>query len=157
MTRAQRDEHYLQRTLRRKWFQRWPLFYRWDVKHEKYIKSNIKNTKNIKTKKTLSGTLYWKFEAVRKKVNSVAKKKDCEEAVKWERNINHHVYWVASSTTDEQEEMRLARWKSLTNHIQGVHQGHSDIFPSCLHGELKEGQRKKTWLKPGNYVMFPDI
>ena len=88
--------------------------------------------------------------AVRKKVHSLAKKKDCEIVGDWERSINHHVYYVASSTTDDETEMRKAKWVSLVNHIQGIHQGHSEIFPQCLHGELKEGERNKKWLKPGN-------
>ena len=87
-------------------------------------------------------------------MNSLAKKKECEEVAKWEKSISNHVYWVAASTTDEEEELRVAKWMSLTNHIQDVHHGHSDIFPSCLHGKLKDGERKKKWLQSGNAFKF---
>ena len=78
------------------------------------------------------------ISAVKKKVHSLAQKKNCEDVNAWEQSVNHHVYWIAASTTDEKD-MRLARWTSLTNHMQGVHHGHSGIFPRCLHSDLKEG------------------
>lgn len=89
------------------------------------------------------------FLAVRKKVHSLAKQKDCEIVGEWERSINHHVYWVAASTTDEEKELRMAKWMSLVNHTQGIHEGHSDLFPRCEHAALHEKQRKKKWIKPG--------
>ena len=80
---------------------------------------------------------------------------DCEDVAAWELSVNHHVYWVAASTNDDEEEMRIAKWTSLANHIQGVHvhHGHSDMFPRCLHGDLNEAERKKKWLKPGNLTV----
>lgn len=86
-------------------------------------------------------------KAVRKKVHSLAKVKECEAVGQWEQSINNHVYWVASSTKDDEQEMRVAKWKSLENHLQGKHSGHSELFPRCLHGDLGTKRRKK-YLKP---------
>lgn len=86
--------------------------------------------------------------AVQKKVHALAKQKNCDDLLGWEKSINNHVYWVASSTQDQEEELRGAKWNSLGNHIQGIHSGHSAIFPTCLHGDLQE-ERAKNWLKPG--------
>lgn len=91
--------------------------------------------------------------AVRKKVHSLAKVKECEAVGQWEQSINNHVYWVASSTKDDEQEMRVAKWKSLENHLQGKHSGHSELFPRCLHGDLGTKRRKK-YLKPSKYRVF---
>ena len=82
-------------------------------------------------------------------MQALAKKKESEAVGEWQQSITNHVYWVAASTKDDEEEMRAAKWTSLTNHIQGVHQGHSELFPRCLHPNL-DGERQKKWLKPGN-------
>ncbi|XP_060754019.1 uncharacterized protein LOC132864618 isoform X1 [Neoarius graeffei] len=97
-------------------------------------------------------------KAVQKKVHALAKQKNCDDLLGWEKSINNHVYWVASSTRDQEEELRGAKWNSLGNHIQGIHCGHSAIFPTCLHGDLQE-ERAKNWLKPGTKVAekFDDI
>ena len=44
--------------------------------------------------------------------------------------------------------MLRAMWKSLTNHIQDFHEGHSDLYPKCAHGHLDEYDRDKEWLQP---------
>ena len=66
----------------------------------------------------------------------------------WEKSITNHLYWVASSTKDEEAELREAMWASLVNHMQNIHEGHSDLFPACLHGDLQE-ERPKKWLETG--------
>ncbi|KAK3738660.1 hypothetical protein QZH41_020507 [Actinostola sp. cb2023] len=38
---------------------------------------------------------------------------------------------------------------SVSNHIQDVHEGHSDIFQECAHGPLDDDDRDKEWLEPG--------
>ncbi|XP_072175107.1 uncharacterized protein [Diadema setosum] len=86
-------------------------------------------------------------KAVQKKVRALGKQKYCGEVCAWEKSITNHIYWVASSTQDSEEELRAAKWNSLANHMQGIHEGHSDLFPECLHGSL-EGERAKKWLRP---------
>ena len=39
-------------------------------------------------------------------------------------------------------------WKSLTNHIQDFHEGHSELYPKGAHGHLDEYDRDKEWLQP---------
>ncbi|KAK0142910.1 hypothetical protein N1851_019148 [Merluccius polli] len=87
-------------------------------------------------------------KAIQKKVHALGKQKNCDDVLGWEKSINNHVYWVASSTGDQDQELREAKWNSLGNHIQGIHSGHSAIFPTCLHGDLQE-ERAKNWLTPG--------
>ncbi|XP_071480983.1 uncharacterized protein [Diadema antillarum] len=87
-------------------------------------------------------------KGIRKKIHALAKKKGCEVVGEWEQSINNHLYWVACSTPEAEPELRVSKWMSLANHIQDVHEGHSDIFPRCLHEEL-EPARLKKWLKPG--------
>lgn len=88
-------------------------------------------------------------KGIQKKVHALAKQKDCEVLFKWERSITNHLYWVAASSRDDEEELKVAKWKSLGNHIQGIHDGHSEIFPKCLHGDLEGQGVRKKWLKPG--------
>ncbi|XP_071505513.1 uncharacterized protein [Diadema antillarum] len=86
-------------------------------------------------------------KGVQKKVHALAKRKEGEVVAQWVQSITNHVYWVAASTKDEEEDLRVAKWSSLRNHIRGIHHGHSDIFPSCLHEDY--GDRRKKWLRPG--------
>ena len=44
--------------------------------------------------------------------------------------------------------MLEAMWKSVNNHIQDVHDGHSELYPECAHGPLDEDERDKEWLQP---------
>ena len=39
-------------------------------------------------------------------------------------------------------------WKSVTNHIQDIHDGHNELYPECAHGPLDEDERDKEWLQP---------
>ena len=44
--------------------------------------------------------------------------------------------------------MLRAMWKSLTNHLQDFHEGHSELYPKGAHGHLDEYDRDKEWLQP---------
>ncbi|XP_052007397.1 uncharacterized protein LOC127660942 isoform X2 [Xyrauchen texanus] len=43
-----------------------------------------------------------------------------------------------------------AKWKSLVNHIQDIHDHDTPAFSSCAHGPLDGDQRNKEWLDPGS-------
>ena len=59
----------------------------------------------------------------------------------------NHLYWcVASSPPDDGDQIK-AKWWSLDNHIHDIHVHNSELFPTCLHGELHGQDRKKKWLK----------
>lgn len=77
-----------------------------------------------------------------------AKEKDCEVVKKWQRGISNHVYWCATSSSSGPE--KLAKWKSVMNHMQNKHEHDNPIFPKCLHPDRNSTDRKK-WFKPGTY------
>jgi len=41
--------------------------------------------------------------------------------------------------------MIAAKWLSVVRHIQNRHDGHSELFPACVHSEL---DYKRKWFKP---------
>ncbi|XP_078378287.1 uncharacterized protein LOC144661382 [Oculina patagonica] len=85
-----------------------------------------------------------------KKIDSLAKKKDCDVVSKWKKSVVNHMFWCAASTDDDDEDLKEAKWLSITNHIMNKHSGHDNpLFPQCLHGRLHGRERKKKWLKPG--------
>ncbi|PIK35763.1 hypothetical protein BSL78_27407 [Apostichopus japonicus] len=87
-----------------------------------------------------------------KKIDKLAKKKTCAAAGAWAKSVSNHLYWVAASTPDGDGDVMLAKWLSVANHIQDVHQHDSDLFPRCVHGELNVPGRKKKWLQPSTEV-----
>lgn len=91
---------------------------------------------------------------VSKRVEKLARKKSCVAARAWSRSVSNHMNWVAASTPDGNGEMMLAKWLSVANHIQNVHDHDSQLFPNCLHGPLDESERKKKWLKPSKFVCY---
>ncbi|XP_063066590.1 uncharacterized protein LOC134458292 [Engraulis encrasicolus] len=89
----------------------------------------------------------WHLEkGLSKKVAKAAKEKDCEVVKKWQRGISNHVYWCATSSSSGPE--KLAKWKSVMNHMQNKHEHDNPIFPKCLHPDRNSTDRKK-WFKPG--------
>ena len=91
------------------------------------------------------------FLAFRKKVEALAKTKECEIVGKWIKSMVNHIYWCAASTPDGDSNMMKCKWLSLDNHLHNVHEGHSSSFPTCLHGPLPE-PRRKLWLSPRNQM-----
>ena len=89
--------------------------------------------------------------AFKKKVDSLAKEKDCELVGEWKRSLVNHLYWSAVSTPDGNGDMIRAKWMSLANHIHNKHKGHSKEFPSCKHKTLRGRSKKKKWFKPRKY------
>ncbi|PIK45961.1 hypothetical protein BSL78_17169 [Apostichopus japonicus] len=68
-----------------------------------------------------------------KKIDKLGKKKTCAAAGAWAKSVSNHLYWVAASTPDGDGDVMLAKWLSVANHIQDVHQHASDLFPRCVH------------------------
>ncbi|CAH3160182.1 unnamed protein product [Pocillopora meandrina] len=64
------------------------------------------------------------IKGIGKKIDALAKQKDCENAGLWRRSIINHLYWMAATATEGNGDMLETMWKSLTNHIQEVHEGH---------------------------------
>ncbi|XP_071854147.1 uncharacterized protein [Apostichopus japonicus] len=101
-----------------------------------------------------------------KKIDQLAKKKTCTAVGEWSKSISNHLYWVAASTSDGDGEVMLAKWQSVTNHIQNVHTHDSELFPKCQHGNLSLLERKcainnensttfhQNWLKIDHFTAF---
>ncbi|KAI4832282.1 hypothetical protein KUCAC02_015255 [Chaenocephalus aceratus] len=58
------------------------------------------------------------------------------------------MYWCAVSTPSGQGAQIVAKWESVVAHVQNVHAGHGDLFPSCIHGRLEGRESHKKWLEP---------
>ena len=87
---------------------------------------------------------------LRKKIEVLAKQRDCDDIGKWEKSIINHLYWCVASTPTSEEEVIKAKWLSLDSHMHNVHHGHGAKFPNCLHERL-QGDRNKKWLKRRKY------
>ena len=86
--------------------------------------------------------------ALRKKLDALAKEKDCELVGEWKKSVINHLYWSAVSTPNGNGELIKAKWISLDNHINNKHRGHGKLFPKCAHKAIKRAGRKKKWFKP---------
>ena len=73
--------------------------------------------------------------AVKKKVESASKKKGCEILSDWSQSISNHLYFCASVSNGDDEQL-TQMWKSILNHVANIHEGHGDKFPRCFYSEL---------------------
>lgn len=81
-----------------------------------------------------------------KKLEKMSKNKDCEVMKKWLNSVKNHVYWCATSSSTGPE--KIAKWTSLLNHLQNVHEHEDPLFPKCLHPDRISRDPSK-WLQPG--------
>uniref|UniRef100_A0A8C9ZMU8 Uncharacterized protein n=1 Tax=Sander lucioperca TaxID=283035 RepID=A0A8C9ZMU8_SANLU len=89
----------------------------------------------------------WHMEKrLSKKIDKMAKKKDCEKVKRWMPAIRNHVYWTAASSQTGPE--RVAKWTSLLNHVRDVHTHEDPLFPQCLH-TIRKTRDKRKWLSAG--------
>ena len=107
----------------------------------------------IPTKKTLMITCLFVHAGFSKKLQKAASERGCFAIHGWTRSIMNHMYWSAVSTPDDEGELRIAKWRSVVNHIQNVHEGHGDLFPECAHGELQGKDGKKRWIQPSQLLL----
>lgn len=85
--------------------------------------------------------------AFRRKLEALAKEKECELVGVWIKSLVNHIYWSAVSTPSGDGSLIKAKWLSITNHIHNTHTGHSDLFPSCEHPPIPRRGRRKKWFK----------
>jgi len=82
---------------------------------------------------------------LKKKIVALSKLKGFSLISEWTRGIINHIYWCASTSSDGG--IALAKWESLTNHLQNQHDNHGNpLYPKCIHGQLR-----KKWFKPGEF------
>lgn len=87
-----------------------------------------------------------RHSGVSKKVEALAKMKDCNELKRWQQSLVNHLYWCAFSSSSGEE--AVAKWTSFSNHVQNIHSHDNVLFPESLHPAL-DGSRPKKWLKSG--------
>lgn len=85
-----------------------------------------------------------------KKLDALAKRQDCEVVQKWVPGIKNHMFWTASSSKTGAE--KVAKWTSLVNHIQDVHEHDDPLYPKCAH-PIKVSTDRKKWFKPGSVAL----
>ncbi|XP_068723655.1 uncharacterized protein [Montipora capricornis] len=118
---------------------------------------NCQNAAYIRNHVKPNGTTHyydiWHIaKGIGKKIDALAKQKDCEDAGLWRKSIVNHLYWIAVAAPEGNGEMGEAMWKSVTNNIRDVHDGHGELYPECAHGPLDEDERDKEWLQPSSKV-----
>ena len=42
-------------------------------------------------------------------------------------SLVNHLYWIAAVAPEGNEDMLEAMWKSVTNHIQDIHDSHGEL------------------------------
>nr|XP_055038016.1 uncharacterized protein LOC129425947 isoform X2 [Misgurnus anguillicaudatus] len=94
----------------------------------------------------------WHLEkGLSKKLEVIAKDKDCQVVKKWQRSIRNHVYWTAASSKTAEE--RVAKWLSMVNHIQDVHVHDTPAFPRCEHATHVSKDPTK-WFQPATKALY---
>ena len=106
------------------------------------------------TQNTTTILVILKFEGFRKKIEKLAKEKDCELVGEWQKSLVNHLYWCAASTPSGKGEEIKAKWLSLDNHIHNKHCGHGKPFPRCKHARLSARGRRKKWFKRRKYITY---
>ncbi|KAL1260280.1 hypothetical protein QQF64_008107 [Cirrhinus molitorella] len=94
----------------------------------------------------------WRLEkGLSKKLKKLSRNKECQVLRKWLPGIKNHIYWSATSSKEGHE--KVAKWKSLLNHIQNVHTHDDPVFPKCAHPDRVSTDSSK-WFKPGTMVLY---
>ncbi|KAJ4939426.1 hypothetical protein JOQ06_028875, partial [Pogonophryne albipinna] len=81
-----------------------------------------------------------------KALDAAAKERECEDLKLWRPAIINHLYWTAASTPDGDPDVMEAKWQSMVNHVQDIHEHGTPAFPCCAHPPLEGEARDKEWL-----------
>ena len=84
-------------------------------------------------------------KGVSRKLEALAKERNCDEIKPWIRSVVNHLYYCAA--TSEGGEQVVAKWKSIANHVQNIHTHDDEDYPHCLH-ESRTGENARKWLTP---------
>ena len=73
-----------------------------------------------------------------KKLDAAAYERGCFAIQPWISSINNHLYWCAATCRDQEQELKVTKWRSVINHMQDIHEGHNPQFPRCQHPPIKK-------------------
>ncbi|KAL2096843.1 hypothetical protein ACEWY4_006050 [Coilia grayii] len=93
-------------------------------------------------------------KSVQKALDATAKERGCEDLKLWRPAIINHLYWTAASTPNSDPNVMEAKWCSMVNHVQDIHEHGGTAFPHCAHPPLEGEAREKEWLEPGSTAAF---
>ncbi|KAI4828836.1 hypothetical protein KUCAC02_022908, partial [Chaenocephalus aceratus] len=85
-----------------------------------------------------------------KALDAAAKEREYEDLKLWRPAIINHLYWTAASTPDGDPDVMEAKWQSMVNHVQDIHEHGTPAFPCCAHPPLEGEARDKEWLEPAS-------
>ncbi|XP_066272311.1 uncharacterized protein [Branchiostoma lanceolatum] len=85
-------------------------------------------------------------KSIKKKLQTLSKRRGCQELKPWVRSIINHLYWAVISTPAGSGDVIVAKWKSVLEHIHNRHGGFGGLFPACTHGPLEGREARKPWL-----------
>lgn len=88
------------------------------------------------------------YVGVSRKLESLAHQNGCQVVGEWIHSIVNHMYWAAASSITGEE--TVAKWVSVVNHVQNIHQHDDWQFPVCLHGPTDDHEKK--WLRPSEFI-----
>lgn len=86
---------------------------------------------------------------MKKALDVASKEKGCEDLKLWRPALINHLYWTAASTASGDPNVMEAKWRSMVNHVQDIHEHGNQEFPTCAHPPLEGEAREKEWLEPG--------
>ncbi|XP_022066518.2 uncharacterized protein LOC110962796 isoform X2 [Acanthochromis polyacanthus] len=93
----------------------------------------------------------WHLEKdLSQQLENLAKNKECLVVRKWLPSIKNHIYWTATASKSGPE--KVAKWKSLVNHLQNVHKHEDPLFPRCTHPDRVSRDPNK-WFQPGSLAL----
>ncbi|XP_034082366.1 uncharacterized protein LOC117552821 [Gymnodraco acuticeps] len=109
----------------------------------KWIRENMPYTKHLYD-------IWHVAKSVGKKLKAICKLKGCEDLKAWQQSIINHLYWAVVSSTQDNAELIVDKWKSVERHVLNLHSGHGGKFPTCAHKRLQGRAHKKKWIKPSS-------
>lgn len=83
-------------------------------------------------------------KGLKKKLAAASKIRGCELIALWSHSIVTHLYHAVVVGAGNGE-LAVAVWLSMLNHVQDIHDGHSQLYRTCQHGQLEP----RKWIYPG--------
>ena len=86
---------------------------------------------------------------ITKLLTKLGKQEDLAVINKWIKSCKRHLYWSATTTFDENDDMILAKFKVFLSHVVNEHENLDNaLFNRCRHGQ---NIGIKNWIQKGIY------